>query len=248
MPILFIASLVAQIFCGYHVVKTGQDKYWLFLILMAPGLGCLIYAVAVMLPSMSNSHQGKQTMRSIQQKIDPTRNIRALQDELTLRDTPQLRESLADEYMTLEQFDEAIEQYQKALTGPNIGNPDTLLKLANAYFDHGNYNQCLQTLAALLEHNPSYISQEGHLLQARALHLKGDFAAAEKSYKQVIDYYSGPQAHLHYANMLYEQQRYKDAKAQLDEILSYARIAPPHYRRFHKACLAEAKKLLNSLS
>ena len=247
MPVIFILSLLVQAFCGYHVVKTGQDKYWLFLIIIAPGIGCLVYALAVMLPSMSRSRQGKQTIRSIQQKIDPTRNIRALQDALCLRDTPQLRESLAHEHMQLKQYDDAIKEYKKALIGPNAGNPDTLLKLAYAYFEHSHYDLCLKTLATLLEHNPSYISQEGHLLQARALHQKGDSAAAEESYKQIIEYCSGPDAHLSYATFLHEQHRDEDAKAQLNEILSYARIAPPHYKRFHKACLAEAKKLLNSL-
>lgn len=247
MPILLIASLAVQIMCGYHVVKTGQDKYWLFLIIIAPGIGCLVYALAVMLPSMRHSPEGKQAVRSIQNKIDPTRHIRALQDELSLRDTPQLREKLGDEYVALRQYDDAIEQYQKALVSINQGNPDTLLKLANACFNSERYDQCLQTLATLLEHNPSYISQEGHLLQARALQQKGDISAAEEAYKQVIDYYSGPQAHLHYAKLLYEQQRYENARTQLNEILSYARIAPPHYRRFHKTCLAEAKKLLDSL-
>ncbi|MGL4667073.1 MAG: tetratricopeptide repeat protein [Saezia sp.] len=247
MPIFFIASLAAQIFCGYHVVKTGQDKYWLYLIILAPGIGCLVYALAIMLPSMSKSHQGKKTIRAIQKTIDPRRNIRALQDELTLRDTPQLREHLGNEYFALEQYDEAIAEYKKSLVGPNQGNPDTLLKLAHAYFDNGAYDQCLQSLTTLLELNPSYESQEGHLLQAQAQQQKGDFRAAEATYKQVTGYYSGPQAHLCYAKMLHEQQRYKDAKTQLDEILSYARIAPKHYKRFHKECLAEAKKLLDSL-
>lgn len=248
MPILFIASLAVQILCGYHVVKTGQDKYWLFLIMMAPGIGCVIYGVAIMLPSMSRSPEGQRTYKAIVKTIDPTRNIRALRDELSLCNTPHLHEQLADEYMSLGQVSEAIVEYQKALTGHYQNNPDTMLKLAQAYFDQENYRQCLQTLMTLLEKNPSYVSQDGHLLQARALYLNGDSSAAESSFKQVIEYYVGPQAHLYYAQMLCDLGRKADAIVQLDEILSYARIAPKHYKKFHKDCLLESKKLRDSLS
>lgn len=243
MPIIFIVSVIFQVICGIHVVKTGQDRYWLFLIIIGSSLGCLIYMIAVMIPYALRSRQGKQTMSKIQKKFNPTRNLQTLQNQLIIRDTPQANLDIADELFSLKRYGEALEHYQKALTPQEPYEPNILLKIAQTYFNLNQFENCLQTLTSLLEHNISFVSQDGHLLQARALQAKGDTLAAEEVYKQVIEYYSGPQAQLYYAQLLHQQNRDADARKQLDDILSYARIAPPHYKRFHKECLAQAQQL-----
>ena len=52
MPFAALVIITLQILCGLHVVKTGRPLYWLFIIIIAPFLGCLIYFVAEMLPEM----------------------------------------------------------------------------------------------------------------------------------------------------------------------------------------------------
>ena len=247
MPVILGLSVLLQILCGLHVVKTGQDRYWLSIIIIGSYLGCLIYAFAVIIPHSLRSRQGKQAINKIQDKLNPTRHLQAINNQLSMRDTPQVRMNIADELVALQRYDEAIEHYQKALTPQAPYEPNIMLKLADAYFNTEQYDDCLTTLHALLEHNPGYASQEGHLLQARALHKRGDHGKADTVYQQIVEYYSGPQARLLYAEFLLELGRKADARNQLENILNYARIAEPHYRRFHKECLAQAKQLMKSL-
>lgn len=243
MPIIFIISVVFQIICGIHVVRTGQDRYWLFLIIIGSYLGCAIYAVAVMIPYSLRSRQGIQTINKIQKVLNPTGNLQNLNNQLSIRDTPQVHLNIADEFFSLKRYSEALKHYQQALTPQEPYEPNILIKIAQTYYNLNQYDHCLQTLTSLLENNPSFVSQDGHLLQARALQGKGDLQAAEEVYKQVVEYYSGPQAQLYYAQLLHQQKRDADACKLLDDILSYAKIAPAHYKRFHKECLAQAQQL-----
>lgn len=247
MPFLLILSIICQILCGFHVVKTGQDRYWIFLIILAPGVGCLIYLFSTMLPSMIGTRGGQKAIKKLHNTINPTRNLKALRDALSIRDTAQTRTNLADELLALEQYEEAITHYRCALSGINTQAPETALKMAQAQFAIKDYAGCQQSLKDLLANNPGYQSQDGHLLQARALQEQGNLDAAAQTYEQLVEYYSGPDARFYYATLLKQQNRIPEAKEQLEEIQTYVRIAPKFYKQYHKACLSQVKRMLKEL-
>lgn len=87
MPIIFVVCL--QVLCGVHVVKTGQERYWLYLIIGLPGIGCAVYALAIMLPDLFSSRDGRKIIRHAHDKMDPERHIRMLRDELNITQTSQ---------------------------------------------------------------------------------------------------------------------------------------------------------------
>ena len=41
MPLLALLLIACQIICGLHVVRSGQERNWLYLIIALPGLGKL---------------------------------------------------------------------------------------------------------------------------------------------------------------------------------------------------------------
>ena len=76
MPILGLHVLVALCF-AIHAVRSGQDRYWLFILFAFPLLGSLVYAVAIWLPEARHSRAGRQLVRGVQRRLDPTRELRA---------------------------------------------------------------------------------------------------------------------------------------------------------------------------
>ncbi|HEW98725.1 MAG: hypothetical protein DRR16_06130 [Candidatus Parabeggiatoa sp. nov. 3] len=58
MPIFLILSLLIQIAFAIHVVKTGRDRMWLWIILIFSVLGCVVYFFAEILPELQNSRTG----------------------------------------------------------------------------------------------------------------------------------------------------------------------------------------------
>lgn len=246
MPIIFVVFI--QVLCGIHVVKTGQERYWLYLIIGLPGIGCAIYTLGIMLPSLLGSRDGRRLVRHAQDKIDPERHIRMLRDELDITQTSQNYVLLADELVRVGRPKEAIQEYQNALTGIFTTDPDIMVKMASAQFDSYDPVSCQRTLEAVMVSNPDYQSQGGHLLYARALAENGNFIKAEEEYQVLIDYFSGPEARFRYYQLLLQQCKMAAAKQQLEAIQLTARRAKPHYRKLHKAWLNKVNQEIKSLS
>ena len=55
LPSLLIAMtpLLIGIALCVHVVRTGQQIYWIFLILFIPVLGALVYVIAILIPDLA---------------------------------------------------------------------------------------------------------------------------------------------------------------------------------------------------
>jgi len=248
MPLLALLVIACQVACGLHVVRSGQERYWLYLIIALPGLGCLIYFLGIMLPDLLGSRSGRRAVQQLQDRIDPERNLRALRDELSLRDTRESRVQLAEELARLGLHAEAAEHYQAALRGIHAQAPEVLLGLARAQFDQGEALACRQTLERLIEQNPQFRSADGHLLYARALELAGETAKAEEEYRALAEYFAGPEARYRYALLLKRLGRMAEVRTLLEQIDTYARRAPRHYRNLHQEWLRLARQELQALN
>ena len=247
MPLLALLLLACQITCGLHVVRSGQERYWIYLIIALPGLGCLIYFLGIMLPEMLGSHRGRRTIKRVHDRLDPERHLRALRDELEVCDSRITRVNLAEELLRLNQAEEAESHYQTALRGTDADAPDILLGLAKARFAQGDAAGCKQALEQLIAKNPNYRSSEGHLLFARALEALEENAKAEEEYQALVAYYPGPEAPYRYALMLRRQGRKQEALAQLQQIDNHARRSPKHYRNLHQEWLTLSQQELKAL-
>ena len=127
MPLLALLLIACQIICGLHVVRSGQERNWLYLIIALPGLGCLIYFLGIMLPDLLGSRSGRRAVNRLHDRLDPQRHLRALRDALELSDTRETRVQLADELLRLDQPAEAADHYRAALRG---GRPSRRLPAA----------------------------------------------------------------------------------------------------------------------
>ncbi|MES2818559.1 MAG: tetratricopeptide repeat protein [Pseudomonadota bacterium] len=247
MPLLALLVIACQVVCGLHVVRSGQERYWLYLIIALPGLGCLIYGLGVMLPNLLGSRSGRRAVARVQDKLDPERYLRDLRDELSLGDTSHSHALLADELLRLGQAEEAASHYQAALRGVHAQAPELLLSLARAQFAQGDARGCRLTLERLIEHNPQFRSPAGHVLYAQALAQDGETEKAETEYLALLDYFAGPEARYHYALLLKRLGRLEPARQQLESIQAYARRAPKHYRNLHREWLALTRQALQAL-
>lgn len=247
MPLLALLVIACQVTCGLHVVRSGQERYWLYLIIALPGLGCLIYFLGIMLPDILGSRRGRRAISRLHDGIDPERHLRALRDELDIRDTRETRVNLADELLRIGQAEEAARHYQVALRGIHAEAPDILLGLAKARFALEDFAGCRETLDRLIASNPDFRSADGHLLYARALEALGETHKAEEEYQALGRYYAGPEANYRYAMLLSRMGRAREARELHQQIQTHARRAARHYRTLHKPWLDLSEQELRSL-
>ena len=202
MPALFGLEILIQLLLAVHVVRTGRQLYWIFIIMVFPVLGSIVYAVAELLPDLRNSRTAHGAVRGVQRAIDPDRDLRRLTDELDTADTAENRRRLAEEHLARGDAAEALRLYRGALTGIHSDDPALLMGLARAQFESGDAAACIATLDTLQSAHPKLRSPEGHLLYARAQEAEGRIADALNSYHAVSAYYPGAEARCRYALLL----------------------------------------------
>jgi hypothetical protein len=228
-----------------HVIRTGRNFLWIWVLLLVPfGLGALVYLAFEVLPELSRSRTARRGVRGLRRAMDPGADLRRYENEARVTGNVASRQRYADELTRHARYDEAIAQYQQALTGLYEHDPNLMLGLAQAQFAKGEARAARQTLDELIKHNPTFRSPVGHLLYARALAAEGDVTKALEEYAVLAPAYPGAEAAVRYAQLLEAQGRRAEAQQVARELLERARIAPGHYRRAQREWLDAAQRLL----
>ena len=240
-----IVSLLIQAAFIVHVIKTGRNTLWIW-VLIIPGLalaGILAYVVVEILPQLFRSRTAQRTARGFRRAMDPGRELRRYETEAKLGSNVASRQRYAEELVRHERFDDAILQYRQALTGLYEHDPNLMLGLAQAQFGKGDAAAARATLDDLIRLNPDFRSPAGHLLYARALEAEGNAQKALEEYRAVAGSFPGAEAAVRYAQLLKAQGQKEEAQRVARELLQQARIAPGHYRRAQREWLEAAERL-----
>lgn len=235
-----LLSLVIQIALIVHAVRTGRPFYWVFILLIVPGIGALAYFLIELLPELSGSVRTKRAVRNVRRTLDPEAGLRRKKLAHRLSGSVDATRHLADELVSNGRYVEAIELYQETLTGLYEHDPNLMLGLAIAQFGSGQYAESRATLEELNSRNPDFRSPEGHLLHARALEADGDEPKALAEYEAVCAYYAGAEAKLRFGQLLEKLDQRDKALQQYEDILASAELAPRHYRKAQRQWLREA--------
>jgi hypothetical protein len=241
---LLILSYLVQAGLIVHVIKTGRNQLWIWVLLLLPGAGPLAYVAVELLPEMFRSRTAQRTARGLKKAMDPGAELRRAENEARVTGNVASRQRYAEELVRHERYDEAIAQYTQALSGLYEHDPNLMLGLAQAQFGKGDASGARGTLDELIRRNPDFRSPNGHLLYARSLEAEGNVTKAIEEYRVLAPSYPGAEAAVRYAQLLEKQGRRSEAQQVARELLEQARIAPGHYRRAQRSWLEAAQRLL----
>jgi hypothetical protein len=239
-----ILSLIIQVGLIIHVIKTGRNTIWIWVLLLLSLPGAIAYIAVEILPELFRSRTAQRTARGFKRVMDPEADLRRFEGEARVTGNVASRQRYGDELVRHERYDEAIAQYRSALTGLYEHDPNLMLGVARAQFGKGDATAARSTLDELIRLNPDFRSPEGHLLYARSLEAEGDIQKALEEYKVLAAAYPGAEAAVRYAQLLQSQGRRDEAQKVARELLEQARIAPGHYRRAQRPWLDAAERLL----
>ena len=244
--LFFILSIAVQVGFIIHVIKTGRNQLWIW-VLVIPVLsvpGMIAYFVVEIIPELLGGRTARRTARGIKQALNPEGDLRRYENEARIAGNVASRQRYADELARHGRHDEAIEQYRSALTGLYEHDPNLMLGIARAQFAKGDATATRETLDDLIRLNPDFRSPDGHLLYARALESEGNIQKALEEYKVLAASYPGAEAAVRYAQLLQSQGRSAEARKVAHDLLEQARIAPAHYRKAQRSWLDAAQRLV----
>lgn len=240
-PIL-ILSVLLQIACAVHAIRTGRPMYWLFILLIGSYIAVAVYFFAEFLPDLQNNRSARRAVGGLRDRIDPERNKRLASRQLDVADTPDNRRRLAEHSLLSGDHQQAAELYRSALKGLYSDDPTLMLGLAKAQFALDQPAETRRTLDALIAANPTYRSTEGHLLYARALEASGDLEAALHEYETLAPGFPGEEARVRYAMLLKRQGNVARANEVFREAVRRVELSPRYYQREHRQWIELAKR------
>jgi hypothetical protein len=241
--LFFVLSIVVQVLLIVHCIKTGRNTIWIWVLALLSYAGIIAYVAAELLPDLLGSRTARRAGRGMKKILDPKADLRRYENAARVGGNVASLQQYAAELTRQGRYDEAIEQYRKALTGLYEHDPNIMLGIAQAQFAKGDASATRQTLDELIRLNPDFRSPEGHLLYARALEGEGNAAKALDEYKVLAMSYPGAEAGARYAQLLKSQGRAEDARKVAQEMLDASRIAPEHYRRAQREWLDVAERI-----
>lgn len=120
---LYLLIPLLQILCVVHVVRTGRNYMWIFILLFLPGLGVIAYVIVEILPGLFGSRAARGLRSAAVSHLDPARELRRRRQALEETDTVDNRRLLAEALVASGQPAEAMELYRGILTGIHADDP-----------------------------------------------------------------------------------------------------------------------------
>jgi hypothetical protein len=242
-----ILSLAVQALLIVHVIKTGRNQIWIWVLALLSYAGIIAYVAAELIPELLRSGTTRRAVRDVKKALDPEADLRRLAQRAEIGGGVEARQRHAEELLRLNRPQEAVAEYKLALVGLYEHDANLMLGLARAQFAAGNPAEARTTLDALIQHNADFRSAEGHLLYARSLEQEGLAQRALDEYKVLAGYYPGAEATVRYARLLRAQGHKDTAGEVLRALMAQAAVAPAHYRRTQEEWLKQAEREIAAL-
>lgn len=249
LMVYFSGSLlfIMWIIFAVHAIRTGRQQ-WLWIILFFPVGGWIIYFFVNVLPDLQQSRTVRDAGDIIVQKINPTRKLKKLQEQLSFSDTIDNRLMLAQEYVNVGQYQEAVDLYLTCLEGVYEDEPFIILDLANALYLNKSYQEAKEKLLYLKNNHKNYKNKNVSLLLAKTFESLDETKKALNEYSELVKVYPGEEARCRYALLLNKNGQHEKAQQLFQEIISGAKRSPGYYRRTQRKWIQLAKQNLNQNS
>ena len=214
-----------------HVVKTGREMYWLWIILMFMPLGGVVYLIAIFLPDVIRGPTAQRLQAQARDTLDPTREYREAKQACDDAPTVRNQSRLAAAAVSLGRHQEAADLYAAAAQGIHAEDPALLLGWASALVDLGRGSEALPILERLQADPDRGHSPAATLAFARAYEALGRIAEADAAYQAAAERLPGFEGMGRYAAFLARAGRKDEARVLVEDM--DRRIAKTH-KQFQK--------------
>jgi len=226
-----VLSLAFSIALCVHAVRTHQEMFWLFIILLFQPLGGLVYLIAVVLPGLSRGTAVRKLGQATRETLDPMRDYRDARAAYDLTPTVHNQMRLAAAATELGRHEEAEALYREAMQGVHADDPALLLGRARALIELGRPQEALELLQRLKEQGPEAETPQAALAFARAYDGAGRTREAEAAYADAAPRVPGLEGIARQGAFFARTGRKAQAQEILAEIDRRLQRANPHFRR-----------------
>jgi len=228
--------------CIIHVLRTGRDLYWIFIILFIPLIGSLIY-----LYLHGRGLRVFNPAALLRIPMLDVLNDRAIEQDWRVQQSLDNRISWAEVLLRRGQQAEARRLLEEELNGPFRQNVNLLFAYARVCYVLGDFAEAISRLeiAAKVPNNDRL--RQRNLLRALCHERLGDAVSAEACFKEAQGGFIGEEAKVRYGEFLLAQGRADEARRQFQRVVEALAISSWGYRREQKLWHRLARQRLAAL-
>jgi hypothetical protein len=229
-PAIGLSLIIAVALC-VHVVKTGREMYWLFIILAFQPIGGIVYFVLHVLPDITGGSTARRLGQAAKQALDPEREYREASQAVDDSPTTGAKMRMAAAAASLGRHDEAERLYAEAAMGIHEDDPALLLGRARALIELDRAAEALPLLDRLGEQGEAGRTPQAAMAMGRAYHALGRDTEADTALQWAAGRMPGLEGLARYAAFLAATGRRTEAEDAMAEIDKRAAKATSHFRK-----------------
>lgn len=218
--------LILQGFCIYHAYTNKANWRWYLLILFLPLIGCLIYLYV----HFVNKQNINTVSKGVKSVINTSYELEQLEKQMDFSDTIQNKTLVADKYVELERYAEAIDLYESCLEGFNHSDPKTLKKLVKVLYLDENHEKAV-FYGSKIENDKYFLKTEEAICYAWSLFYVGQPEKAQALFSKMDVAFANYVHRMEYAKFLDESGDNALAIAKLEEVIAEFEHMQSHERR-----------------
>ena len=214
--------------------------------IIPPPFGWVAYGIFAILPDMMGSTSARRFADNVS-NMAPTRAAPIARScaNVEMVGSADAKRALAEECIKRGRFQDAVDLYQSAMSGP-LGDSDAVLLrgMARAKLLAGDGAGAVAAFERLKEIDTAAFDADVELDYARALALVGRTDDALRQYERVVPRYPGEEARCRFAVLLKSLGQTDRAQALFQEIVKSVRDAPGYYSSRQREWYRIAKEQL----
>ena len=239
----FYLIIALQGYCAYHCYTNRNEYYWILAIIFLPVVGSLIYLFL----NVVQKRDIDAIQEGVTSVINPTKKITDLEKRLKFAETFENRVALADAYLEVKQYQNAIQTYEASLKDVFKEDFYVISKLQEAHYFSSNFDEALQ-YAERIKNNSKFNKSRAAFLYALNIEKEGDVEQAETLLRTFDAPYARYQERLELAKFFIRHSKTADARELLNEIVTESEgMSKPSYRH-NKQLIHKAKELLATVN
>ena len=243
----FAVIFLIQLACAAHLIRSGRSLLWFLPIIFVPVFGCIAYVIFAVMPDMAGSHSARRFADNAANAADPGRAYREKMREVERVGSADAKRALAEECIKRGRFQDAVDLYQGAMSGPlGEGDPALLRGIARARLLAGDGQGAVEAFEKLYYADKAAFDADVELDYARALALVGRTDDALHRYESVVPRYPGEEARCRFALFLQTLGHNDRAQILFQEIVKSVRGAPVYYRTRQREWYRIAREQLSA--
>lgn len=191
--------ILLALFCAVHVVRSGQQLYWLIILFSFPLLGSAVYFFVIYLPNSRLERGAMRAVSAAAKSIDPNREVREARAAFDETPTAQNQMRLAAALLEVGDAQASAQAYESCLKGPFASDLDIRYGAARAFTECQRYADALGHLEFIRNTRADFRPDGVSLLLARCHAGLSRAADARQEFEAALARHATFEAHAEYA-------------------------------------------------